>query len=281
MRGAGPAPAARRPAVGGRRRARRSRRVRAARRRAPLQRLAETGPHRPQRRGGARHAPTRPPTRSGRPSASTRSSSPAGCCSGAPRSTPAAGRSSLAARSPRLARVGRLRGLAAIAYAIGVRGYQGLGGTIGLSGHVRGPVGLRAGEPAGGRLPAARRHRRAGVRPAVGPAAPALAGHRAGAGGVGVRDGARADRVRDQAAAPARRDRPRVPRLEDARRGHAIAWDLLFYEPWFLALGLLVTAGALHHHRRTGGSATAASAAIAVTGAATLALTAVSCALLV
>jgi hypothetical protein len=28
-------------------------------------------------------------------------------------------------------------------------------------------------------------------------------------------------------------------------------WDLLFYEPWFLGLGLLVTLGALHHHRRT------------------------------
>ena len=32
-------------------------------------------------------------------------------------------------------------------------------------------------------------------------------------------------------------------------------WDLLFYEPWFLGLGVLITLGALHHHRRTAGSA--------------------------
>ena len=31
-------------------------------------------------------------------------------------------------------------------------------------------------------------------------------------------------------------------------------WDLLFYEPWFLGLGVLVTLGAQHHHRRMGGS---------------------------
>ena len=33
-----------------------------------------------------------------------------------------------------------------------------------------------------------------------------------------------------------------------------ILWDLLFYEPWFLGLGVLCTAGALYHHDRTGGS---------------------------
>ena len=33
-----------------------------------------------------------------------------------------------------------------------------------------------------------------------------------------------------------------------------ILWDLLFYEPWFLGLGTLVTLGTLHHFRRTGGS---------------------------
>ena len=31
-------------------------------------------------------------------------------------------------------------------------------------------------------------------------------------------------------------------------------WDLLFYEPWFLGLGVLTTLGALYHHDRTGGS---------------------------
>ncbi len=61
--------------------------------------------------------------------------------------------------------------------------------------------------------------------------------------------------------------------------GEAFAWDLLFYEPWFLALGLLTTAGALHHHRRTGGSDTARRRLIALTAAATLALTALASAM--
>ena len=61
--------------------------------------------------------------------------------------------------------------------------------------------------------------------------------------------------------------------------GEMIAWDLLFYEPWFLALGLLVTAGALHHHRRTGGSEAARRRLVAVTAAGTLGLTAVASAM--
>lgn len=36
--------------------------------------------------------------------------------------------------------------------------------------------------------------------------------------------------------------------------GSLVRWDLLFYEPWFLGLGVLVTLGAIHHFRRTGGS---------------------------
>jgi hypothetical protein len=56
-------------------------------------------------------------------------------------------------------------------------------------------------------------------------------------------------------------------------------WDLLFYEPWFLGLGVLVTLGAVHHHRRTGGSARAERRLVALTVLATLALTAFSCAL--
>jgi hypothetical protein len=56
-------------------------------------------------------------------------------------------------------------------------------------------------------------------------------------------------------------------------------WDLLFYEPWFLLLGVFVTLGALHHHRRTGG--THGRALLAATAVATLALTAVACALVV
>jgi hypothetical protein len=57
--------------------------------------------------------------------------------------------------------------------------------------------------------------------------------------------------------------------------GKLIAWDVLFYEPWFLALGVLVTLGTLHHHRRTGGTAAGRRRL------GTLALTAVACALVV
>jgi hypothetical protein len=56
-------------------------------------------------------------------------------------------------------------------------------------------------------------------------------------------------------------------------------WDLLFYEPWFLGLGVLVTLGALHHHRRTGGSARAGWRLVAATALVTLALTGFACSL--
>jgi hypothetical protein len=39
--------------------------------------------------------------------------------------------------------------------------------------------------------------------------------------------------------------------------GAQFAWDLLFYEPWFLGLAVLVTLGTLHYNRRSGGSARA------------------------
>ena len=169
----------------------------------------------------------------------------------------------------------------AISYAVGVRGYQGLGGTIGLSGTFVDPSGfqqasLQAGaflvlvgigalafvRPWGLRLP-----RWVVIVPALAGAAFAMAHaltayvtkplHLLGVIDLGFRGWKTLD------------------------VGHAIAWDLLFYEPWFMALGLFVTAGALHHHRRTGGSATATRRLIAITVAATLTLTAVSCALLV
>jgi hypothetical protein len=53
-----------------------------------------------------------------------------------------------------------------------------------------------------------------------------------------------------------------------------ILWDLLFYEPWFFGLGVLVTLAALHHHRRTGGSVGARRRLVVLTAAATLVLTA-------
>jgi hypothetical protein len=58
-------------------------------------------------------------------------------------------------------------------------------------------------------------------------------------------------------------------------------WDLLFYEPWFLGLGILVSLGAVHHHRRTGGSARGARRLLTATALATLAMTAYACALVV
>jgi hypothetical protein len=59
------------------------------------------------------------------------------------------------------------------------------------------------------------------------------------------------------------------------------AWDLLFYEPWFLGLAVWVTLGALHHHRRTGGSARAAARLVWTTVAGALLLTAIACAIVV
>jgi hypothetical protein len=58
--------------------------------------------------------------------------------------------------------------------------------------------------------------------------------------------------------------------------GSLIRWDLLFYEPWFLGLGILVTLGALHHHRRTGGSARGERRLLLGTAAATLVTTALA-----
>jgi hypothetical protein len=60
-----------------------------------------------------------------------------------------------------------------------------------------------------------------------------------------------------------------------------ILWDLLFYEPWFLGLGLLVTAGALHHHERTGGSRLGRRGLLALTAAATLAVWIYACVVVV
>ena len=169
----------------------------------------------------------------------------------------------------------------AVAYAVGVRGYQGLGGTLGLPGTFEDPDGMRQASLLAG----------AGIL-LVGPASlalvrpwglriprwlvivPALAGsvfaaahaltayitkplHLLGVIDLEFHGWARVD------------------------KGSLILWDLLFYEPWFLGLGVLVTLGTLHHFRRTGGSPDGARRLLAVTAAATLALTAYASALLV
>jgi hypothetical protein len=169
----------------------------------------------------------------------------------------------------------------AVAYGAGVRGYHALGGTVGLGGTFEDPAGMRQASliagigivlvgfgalvlvrPWGLRLPR---------WPVI---VTALAGSAYAAAhaltayvtkplhALGL--------VELQFDGWARRD-------ETAQ----FLWDLLFYEPWFLGLGVLVTLGTLHHHRRTGGSARAGRRLVLLTALATLALTALSCALVV
>lgn len=169
----------------------------------------------------------------------------------------------------------------AVAYAIGVRGYQGLGGTLGLAGTFEDPAGMRRASlvagvgillvgvgalalvrPWGLRLP-----RRLVIVPALTGSAYAMA-HALTAyvtkplHAVGV--------VELRFDGWAQRD-------ETAQ----FLWDLLFYEPWFLGLGVLTTLGAVHHHRRTGGSVGAERRLIVLTALAALALTVFSCTLVV
>jgi hypothetical protein len=162
----------------------------------------------------------------------------------------------------------------AIAYALAVRGYQGLGGTIGLSGTFDDPSGFRRASLLAGLLillvglGALAFVRPWGLKlPRWLVIAPALAGS---AWAIAHALTAYVTKTLDVAGA-----------IDLQFKGWAtldetklILWDLLFYEPWFLALGVLVTAGALHHHRRTGGSVRAGRRLLAATAAASLALTA-------
>lgn len=169
----------------------------------------------------------------------------------------------------------------AVAYAIGVRGYQGLGGTLGLAGTFEDPAGMRRASLIAG----------AGIL-LVGFGALAL-----------VRPwGLRLPRwliivpaLTGSAYAAAHALTAYVTKPLDAlgvihlqfdgwAQRHETAqflWDLLFYEPWFLGLGVLVSLGALHHHRRSGGSPRTGRRLMVLTAGATLALTAFSCALVV
>jgi hypothetical protein len=160
----------------------------------------------------------------------------------------------------------------AIAYALVVRGYQGLGGTIGLPGELEDPAaGQRASllagafillvgigalalvRPWGTRLP-----RWFVVVPALAGSGFALAHalcayvtkplHLLGVVDIELRGWVHVDE-------------------------HAlIAWDLLFYELWFAALGVLVVRGVLHHHERMGGSPPARRRMLAATAVGTVAL---------
>ena len=106
----------------------------------------------------------------------------------------------------------------AIAYAVGVRGYQGLGGTVGLAGTFKDPGAMRhASLLAGAAIFVLGLGALSFVRP-WGLLLPALAADRLRAGRLGLLDGARADGLRDQAAGPARGHRHGVLRLGAARR---------------------------------------------------------------
>ncbi len=167
----------------------------------------------------------------------------------------------------------------ALAYGVGVRGYQGLGGTVGLAGTFEDPAGMRRASlvaglgivlvgfgalalvrPWGLRLP----------RPLV--TVPALTGSAY----------AMAHALTAYVTKPLHARGVVELRFDGwAHRDQTaqFLWDLLFYEPWFLGLGVLVTLATVHHHRRTGGSARAGRRLVILTALGTLALTALSCAI--
>jgi hypothetical protein len=169
----------------------------------------------------------------------------------------------------------------AVAYAVGVRGYQGLGGKIGLAGTLEDPEGMqRASLLAGAFILLVGVGALAFVRPwglrlprwlVI---APALAGSAYAAAHAFT---GYVTKTLDLVGAIDLEFRG-WERLDE---GKQIAWDLLFYEPWFLGLGVLVTGGALHHYRRTGGSGRGTRRLLAVTAVATLALTVLSCVLVI
>jgi hypothetical protein len=169
----------------------------------------------------------------------------------------------------------------AAAYAIGVRGYQGLGGTLGLAGTFEDPAGMqRASLIAGvgillvgvGALALVRPW---GLRlPRWLVIIPALTGSAYAA----------AHALTAYVTKPLHAAGVVELRFEGwAQRDETgqFLWDLLFYEPWFLGLGVLVSLATLHHHLRTGGSARGGRRLMLSTALATLALTAFSVALVV
>jgi hypothetical protein len=194
-------------------------------------------------------------------------------------------RRSLAIRSELVRRPPAWAGYAAcawaIAYAVLVRGYQGLGGTLGLAGTFEDPAAMRrASLVAGAGIALVGVGSLAFVRPwglrlprwlVIGPALTGSAYAMAHALTAYV------TKPLDALGVIELRFHGWATRDATAQ----FLWDLLFYEPWFLGLGVLVTLGALHHHGRTGGSPATGRLLVAYTAAATLVLTAVACAVVV
>ena len=169
----------------------------------------------------------------------------------------------------------------AVAYALGVRLYQGLGGTVGLAGTFEDAGGMRRASlaAAGGILlvgiGALALVRPWGLRlPRWLVLASALAGSAYAASHALT---AYVTKPLHAFGVIELQFHGWATRHEAAQ----FAWDLLFYEPWFLGLGVLVTLGALHHHRRTGGSARAAYRIAWLTMAGAFLLTAIACAIVV
>ncbi|HET8755409.1 MAG TPA: DUF3995 domain-containing protein [Solirubrobacteraceae bacterium] len=169
----------------------------------------------------------------------------------------------------------------AAAYAIFVRGYQGVGGTVGLAGTFEDPAGMkRASLVAGAGILLVAFGELALVRPwglrlprwlVI---VPALTGSAYAAGHA--------------LTAYVTKPLHALGVLELQFHGWAtrnetaqFLWDLVFYEPWFLGLGVLTTLGTVHHYRRTGGTARGERRLVAVTAVAALALTVFSCAVIV
>ena len=165
----------------------------------------------------------------------------------------------------------------AIAYAVAVRGYQGLGGTIGLPGTFEDPEGMkRASLLAGALLLLVGVGALALVRPwglrlprwlIIVPALTGSAYAMAHALTAYVTKPLHLLGVIDM------QFDGWVHRNETSQ----FLWDLLFYEPWFLGLGVLVTLATLHHHRRTGGTDVGRRWLVALTAAGTLVVTAWAC----
>ena len=169
----------------------------------------------------------------------------------------------------------------AVTYAVGVRGYQGLGGTLGVAGTYQDPAAMRRASLVAGAgillvgVGALALARPWGLRlPRWLVIVPALAGS--------------AFAMAHALTAYVTKPLYLLGVVDLQFKGWAVRhetaqflWDLLFYEPWFLGLGILVTLGTLHHHRRTGGSDAARRRLVAITAAATLALTALACAMVV
>jgi hypothetical protein len=158
----------------------------------------------------------------------------------------------------------------AITYAIGVRGYQGLGGTLGMAGTFEDPEGMRRASLLAGAgillvgIGALATVRPWGLRlPRWLVIVPALTGSAYAAAHALT---AYVTKPLDALGVVELQFRGWERRDQTAQ----FLWDLLFYEPWFLGLGVLVSLAGVHHYRRTGGSARGARRLMLATAVATL-----------